>query len=359
MPHLARAIKDRLCVGIDLHKDTMTVASLNPMTGEVTYRKLVCKCRPQIVEFFTSLARPHVVGIEAVGFYRWLWDLLEPIVDKLYLADAARCRMLAATRPKTDRQDALNVADLLAAGRLPIAYAPPMHVRQLRDWTRHRNRLSQSHARILCRVTGIMNANNRPGPKRATAASLIRYVKAQGEKLPDRHARMIWLAIEQLLILERQIDEAERTIRQLIADDRFAALDALLQSVPGVGDIVSATAIAEIGDFSRFSTSGGRKQITRYAGLNPRTFDSAGKQRTGRISKAGPRQLRWVLQQAAWTAVRDYPEFRTRYGQLARRIGKAKAGVAIARKLLLCLWAVARDGKPYRPVGRTADRRAA
>ncbi len=63
MPHLARAIKDRLCVDIDLHKDTMTVASLNPVTGEVTYRKLACKCREQIVEFFTSLAWPHGVAI--------------------------------------------------------------------------------------------------------------------------------------------------------------------------------------------------------------------------------------------------------------------------------------------------------
>jgi len=122
-------------------------------------------------------------------------------------------------------------------------------------------------------------------------------------------------------------------------------------TVATLDPVTSATAIAEVGDFKRFTD---RKQITRYAGLNPRTFDSADKQRGGRISKAGPRQLRWVLQQAAWCARRDHPVFRKRFGQLSRRVGKSKAGVAIARKLLLCMWAVVRDGRPYRPIGAPA-----
>lgn len=348
MPRLITPRYDRLCVGIDLHKDTLTAARLDPRTGEVSYRKLACKCRTQIVEFFRALPRPHAVAIESVGFYRWLWDLLEPIVDELYLADAARCRALAAARPKTDRQDALNVADLLAAGRLPVAYAPPMHVRELRDWTRHRNGLSRSHARVLTRVQSLMDANNRPGPKRAKADALIRYIKRNHALLPARHVRMLWLAVDQLTVLERQLDDAERIITELLAQPCFTEIDQLLQSVPGVGPITSATAIAEVGDFTRFTD---RKQITRYAGLNPRTFDSAAKQRTGRIAKAGPRQLRWVLQQAAWCARRDHPVFRKRFGQLSRRVGKPKAGVAVARKLLLCMWAVVRDNQPYRPIG--------
>src|SRR5437870_5390826 len=76
----------RTCVGVDLHKDTMTVCVLDRRSGEVAYRKIACKCRAQVAEFFKALPRGHVVGIEAVGFYRWLWDLLEPIVDELHLA---------------------------------------------------------------------------------------------------------------------------------------------------------------------------------------------------------------------------------------------------------------------------------
>jgi hypothetical protein len=85
----------RWCVGIDLHKDTMTVCTYCRCCGEIVFRKIACKNREQIVEFFRTLPRPHTVAIEAVGFYRWLWELLEPIVQKLVLADATRARALA------------------------------------------------------------------------------------------------------------------------------------------------------------------------------------------------------------------------------------------------------------------------
>ena len=109
-----RLINDRICVGVDLHKDTLTAAVLDPRSGEVSFTKLARRCREQIVEFFGALPRPNIVAIEAVGFYRWWWDLLDPIVDELVLADATQCRALAGQRIKTDREDASNVAELLA-----------------------------------------------------------------------------------------------------------------------------------------------------------------------------------------------------------------------------------------------------
>src|SRR6476619_230047 len=148
-------------VGIDLHKDTLTACAYCSCCGEIRFQKLVCKCRKQIAEFFGNLPRPHVVAIEVVGFYRWLWELLEPLVDKLVLADAAQARALAGRRMKTDREDAQNIAELLACDRLPVAYAPPFEVR---DCTRQRNALSRLHAHALHRAKGVMNANNRPGP---------------------------------------------------------------------------------------------------------------------------------------------------------------------------------------------------
>ena len=68
-----------LAVGIDLHKDALMVCVLNKATGEDRFHRITCKCREQIVVFFRGLPRPHVVAIESVGFYRWLYDLLSPI----------------------------------------------------------------------------------------------------------------------------------------------------------------------------------------------------------------------------------------------------------------------------------------
>lgn len=206
---MAASLNHHWCIGIDLHKDTLNACVLCSCCGEVSFRKIACKCRRQIVEYFSALPRPHTVAIETVGFYRWLWGALEPVVDKLILADATQARAMAGRRLKTDREDAFNIAELLAADRLPTSYAPTMDVQLLRDLTRHRNGFSRPHARVLHRVKSIMNANNRPGPARMQSDGLIRYIKAQGPKLPARHVDILWNCVDQLALTERQIAQTE------------------------------------------------------------------------------------------------------------------------------------------------------
>ena len=331
-------------VGIDLHKDSLTACLYCPATGEIVFRKLYCKCREQIAEFFRDLPRPHVVAIEAVGFYRWLWQLLEPIVEKLVLADATAARALAGRRLKTDREDAFNVADLLAHNRLPIAYAPPADVQELRDWSRRRNRLSRQHAGVLHWVKSLMNLNNRPGPARLDAAGLIRYLKGQGGKLSAQHQRLLWDCVEQLSLIERQIDAIERELQRILDTPRFRPAAEILASFPGVGLVTIATVLAEVGDFQRFTY---RKAIARYAGLNPTVHASGGKNRTGHIAKAGPPDLRWVLQQAAWTAIRVEANLKRMWLKIGRKAGKKAAAVAVARKMLTWMCCEVREGKPY------------
>jgi transposase len=337
------------CVGVDLHKDTLTACVFCGCCGEVSFQKLPCKCRGQVREYFAALPRPHTVAIESVGFYRWLWELLEPVVEKLVLADATQARALAGGRLKTDREDSLNIAELLSAGRLPTSYAPPLEVQLLRDITRHRNGFSRQQARILHRVKSIMNTNNRPGPARMRSDTLIRYLKAQGPKLPARHVEMLWQCVDALALTERQMQQAERTIGEVVGRDSFREVVEILVSFPGVARLTAATVIAEIGDFQRFPDA---KAIGRYAGLNPRVFASGGKQRMGHIAKTGPSDLRWILQQAAWTSIRCDEHVRRIFLRIAKRSGRKAAAVAIARKLLTWMWSAVTKGEVYR--SRTA-----
>ena len=339
------AINHRWCVGVDLHKDTLTASVFCGCCGEVSFQKIACRCRRQIAEYFAALPRPHTVAIESVGFYRWLWEMLEPIVEELVLADATQARALAGRRLKTDREDALNIAQLLSAGRLPTSYAPPIEVQILRDLTRHRNGFSRQHARILHRVKSIMNANNRPGPARMRSDGLIRYLKAQGPKLPARHVEMLWQCVDGLALTERQMAQAERVIGELVRRDSFHEVYGILTSFPGVAQLTAATVIAEVGDFKRFTD---RKSIGRYAGLNPRVYASGGKQRIGHIAKTGSADLRWILQQAAWTAIRYDQHVRGVFLRIAKRSGRKAAAVAIARKLLTWMWVAVNKGEPYR-----------
>jgi transposase len=338
--------QDVLCVGIDLRKDTMTIAVLDPRSGEVRFTKLACKCRQQIVEFFSRLPRPHVVAIESVGFYRWLWELLEPIVQELVLADATQCRALAGRRIKTDRDDALNVAELLSAGRLPRAWAPPTVIAQLRDITRHRHHLSQQHARVLHRVKSIMLQLNRPGPDRMKAPDLLRYLIAQRDRLPEHFIEQMEMAVDELVLLERQLQRIElRLTRRLEQEPAFASIAQRLMSFPGIGVVLAAVVIAEVGDFARFEDRDG---LVRFAGLNPRIYNSADTVRTGRISKQGSRELRWALVQAAWTAVRCDESVKKLWIKLRSRSDGKRAIIAIARRMLLWMRAALRDGSDYR-----------
>jgi transposase len=342
---MERTFNHHWCVGIDLHKDTLTACVFCGCCGEVSFQKIPCKCRRLIAQYFAALPRPHIVAIEAVGFYRWLWEMLEPIVEKLVLADATQARALAGRRLKTDREDALNIAELLSAGRLPTSYAPPMEVQILRDLTRHRNGFSRQHARILHRVKSIMNANNRPGPARLAADGLIRYLKAQGPKLRERHVEMLWQCVDGLALSERQMAQAERAIGEVVQHKMFQEVYRILTSFPGVAQLTAATVIAEVGDFKRFTHP---KAIGRYAGLNPRVFASGGKQRTGHIAKTGPSDLRWILQQAAWTAIRTDEGVRCIFLRIAKRSGRKAAAVAVARKLLTWMHRAVTKGEPYR-----------
>lgn len=344
MIRIHRPVNHTLCVGVDLHKCSLTAAALDPASGDVTFTKIACKCRQQIVDYFSALPRPHVVAIESVGFYRWLWELLEPIVDRLVLADATQCRALAGRRIKTDREDAANVAELLAAGRLPIAWAPPSHIAALRDVTRHRHYISRQHARVLHRVKSIMHQVNRPGPARLKAAGLMRYIKAQRDRLPAHLVVQLDMAVDELVLLERQLDRIDVSLKQTLRDERFADIAARLQSFPGVGGVISATILAEVGDFGRFDH---RNALTRFAGLDPRVFSSADTVRTGRLSKAGSRELRWALVQAAWVAVRCEPSIKAKWLRIRKRTGGKRAIIAIARRLLLAMRAAERHGVCY------------
>ncbi len=341
-----RPITDQLCVGIDLHKDTLFVVAFDPASGELLERRLACKCREQIVQFFSALPSPHVVAIESVGFYRWLWDLLEPVVDTLVLADATQCRALAGRRIKTDREDALNVAELLAAGRLPTAWAPPSDIAALRDITRHRHYISRQHARVLHRVKSIMAQVNRPGPARLKATGLLRYIKAQRDKLPEHLIEQLEMAVDELLLLERQLDHIDTRLKARLQEPRFAEQVHRLRSFPGVGWVLAGTILAEVGDFRRFEHRDG---ITRFAGLDPRVFSSAESVRTGRIAKTGSRELRWALVQAAWVAVRTDGPYRDRWLRIRKRTDGKRAIIAIARRLLLAMRAAELKRCNYHP----------
>jgi transposase len=139
----------------------------------------------------------------------------------------------------------------------------------------------------------------------------------------------------------RQVAGQDRRLERLRKQDVRAQW---LETIPGIGKYSAMLLLAEIGDVQRFAS---KRSLCHYAGLIPWIRESADKHRSGGITRVGSPWLRWILVEAAQTAIRTAPEVRAWFERLARRKHKHTAVVAVARKLLVAVWSMLHDGVVY------------
>lgn len=163
--------------------------------------------------------------------------------------------------------------------------------------------------------------------------------------LPAPLATTVAPRLEMLQTLTAAIEASEARLATLTADD---ARVQRLQSAPGIGTITAAAVVATLDEVGRFRDAG---QVTAYLGLVPRERSSGETHRSGRITKAGSRRMRWLLLQAGWRVLRSKQAAAQplrQWGEaIAARRGKAIAAVAVARRLARILFAQLRDGSTF------------
>jgi transposase len=141
---------------------------------------------------------------------------------------------------------------------------------------------------------------------------------------------------EELLKLLDQLEPAIAELDRAVLEEANRREDAaLLMTHPGIGPVTSLAFVLAIGPITRFPRS---KKIASYLGLNPSEESSGGRRRLGAISKQGNTMMRWLLVEAAQTAVRFDPELQRVYRRLKFNKGASVAKVAIARKLAVKLY---------------------
>ena len=210
---------------------------------------------------------------------------------------------------KTDRDDALKLARMAAIGELPTVPMPSREARQYRALVKYRDRLVgrrtalQNHIRALCQAQGDACCRRAigPGPRRASSSS-----PAMAKPLGECGPREFWrgeLGVE-LADLEQLAGGLEVVERKLEAIAKEDARVRLLRTIPGVGRCTAEVIVAHLDDAKRFETAG---QVSAYAGLVPRQFQSGETDRRGRITRRGPGLLRKVLVEAAWLMQRYNP----------------------------------------------------
>jgi transposase len=243
-------------------------------------------------------------------------------------------------RVKNDERDAADLADLLRMGRLPEAWIAPAEVRELRELTRYRHKLV--HLRTSCKDQVHAVLANLGIPVTCTdifGTAGSAWLDQLG--LPQPYAGKVTSLRHLTGELATEITMLSAVIADLLAHHRGYQV---IQQLPGIGPVLAAVIIAEIGDVTRFKNPG---QLCSWAGLTPRHRESDTKITRGHVTKQGSRLLRWALIEAIQRVPRDSVIGTVKDAIIARRGKEAKniAKVAAARRLLTLVFYGLRDGQ--------------
>lgn len=333
-------------VGLDVHKHYVMVGAVDQSQQTVLPPRKVALT--DLESWAEKQLQPtdHVV-LEATTNAWYVHDLLAPRVGRVVVAHPSQVKLIAAAMVKTDKKDTMTLAKLLAVNLIPAVWVPPAHVRDLRALLAHRRRLVSQQTQCKNRLQSVLHRNHIVPP-----ASKLYH--------PDQHAW--WLALDlaagdklrvrQELLMIDQLDTliaetSDELYRLSLSDPWREQLPWLIQ-LPGIGVMTAMVILSAVGDIQRFPSA---KKLVGYAGLGAKIHASGLTFHTGGITKQGRRELRTALIEAAWVTVRVDPSWGQQFERLAHRIGRRKAIVAIARKLLVVVWHLLY----HRRVDRQAD----
>ncbi len=333
-------------IGADLHKKSITFCVVEIVRGKTTVMdrtRLLCQDTERIEKFLGQHTPCRVVVETTIG-YEWFVGLCEPIAERVLLAHAGKLRIIAESTRKTDKVDAFVLAEFLAKDMIPEAWPPTARVREHRALVRRRQK-------IQSRITSVKNT---------IRAILTRY-NSDRKNIFTRHgwevAKEFDLLAEDRWVMDDLWDELlEHRVRLRNINKRLMAFAAaapaleaearaVLSTMPGVGPVTVETVLAELGDWRRF---GNADSVVAFAGLNPGVRSSDGKRYDMKLTKQGSPLLRWIMIQLAHRIKRSSARWRRVFEQISRRAGKKKATCAVARRLLLVMYAMLRDGQAYR-----------
>jgi len=332
-------------IGIDLHKKTISVCVKNQDRKVLKRQTLACSEPKSIVAFFRPWGEFQAV-VEATASYEWLWQLLEPLAQRLVLAHPKKLRVIAESKNKSDKLDAEVLADFLALNMIPEAYRPTPRQRQHRALVRQRCFVKKNLTRVRNKIRRLVSDYNADRRDLFTKAGLL-YLGEVRKKFSEADRFVLGQLLAEWEYHRDQFQEVQGRLKSFAgkAPAKEKEIRAVLGSMPSVGPTTIEVVLSEIGDIDRFRSN---KKVVAYAGLAPGHRESAGHKKDLGITKEGSRLLRWALVQTAWRTVRCSLRWRGVYENLKKRRGCKRAIVAVARRLLTVMAALWRTGQRYR-----------
>ena len=258
------------------------------------------------------------------------------------VANARKVRDVAPLACKTDKVDARVLAELCRRDLVPAVWVASLEDRAIRERLRRRAHLVKLRTSHRNRIFGLLTQFGlRISFTRLCQPDAMELLERRG--VPTVWRESIAEHLNQIDALQQRIRPIDRELQPIANSDARAKL---LQTIPGVGPLISLVFASEIGEVSRFASA---SKLVGYAGLAPRIIQSGDRSATGRLSKAGSRTLRWAAVEAANQAWRPTNPFHDHYRRLAASHGTNPAKVSVARKQLICSWHMLSRGQVFKP----------
>jgi transposase len=325
-------------IGLDVHHLYIEIAELTD-GGVMTH-----SCEPLTPNGLEALKKrlgdDADVVLEAGTSSSKLYDELRPYARSVVVAHPAQTRGASPRHVKTDLRDAGVSAKLLATGFVHPVWVPPANCRALRSLIEFRSTLRTLHTMCVNQVYACFRSE------------LLEYPETLCSQKMEVAGTMAWSEphlgqkVQSLLAvktsLRKELSNIDKALGEWCADSADATL---IRTIPGVGVVLAATILSEIGDVHRFPDS---KQLCAYAGLVPKVQSSGKTLHIGKLAKGGRHLLRGALWMATLSLVRRDKHFKELYDGLCCRRPKKVALVACSRKLLAVMWQMLRSGQPFR-----------
>jgi transposase len=325
--------------GLDIHKEYFVAVGVDAQREVVFGPQKVSN--HQLDEWISRvLTIQDTVAVEMTANTYLFYDTLLPHVHSVIAVHPPNVPLITNAQVKTDKKAALALAQLHAAGMLTGVWIPPHEVRDLRALIARREKMVRLSTMAKNRLHAVLHRNHLVLPEKPFAPEQ----RSWWESLPvsETEQFLVRSDLDTLEFAQKQVEQAEECLKKASAQDERIPL---LVQLPGVAMLTAIAILAAIGDVTRFPNA---KNLVGYAGLGTRVHDSGMTHNSGRITKTGRKDLRRAMVNAANHAIEHHPHWKKEFERLEPHLGRSKAVVAIARKLLVAVWHVLSE--------KTADR---
>ncbi|PWA12725.1 IS110 family transposase [Pueribacillus theae] len=302
-------------VGLDVSKEKIAVAVADEGRGIPRYVGMIPHTVEAIKNLVKQLGDPQQLRIcyEAGPTGYGLYRLLSSLGIECDVIAPSLIPQKPGQRIKTDRRDAIRLAQLYRAGELTPVYVPAEEDEALRDLVRAREDVKEDELRAKHRLTKFLLRHDIRPPKGVKKWTRKYYDWLNTLKFEHSTSRIVYEEyMHQLTEIEQRLKRLEEEIERQATEGVHAPMIQALQTLRGVAIITATSLVAEIGSFKRFASP---QQLMAYAGLVPSEYSSGEVRHQGKITKTGNRHVRRLLVESAWS-YRYQPAVK---GELKRR----------------------------------------